>query len=65
MKIKHLLSLFIFAFLITLVGGLFKLMHWPGASVLLIIGTFIKVLSGVILIIKLLTNNKFKAFLNW
>jgi len=65
MKIKHLLSLFIFAFLITIVGALFKLMHWPGASTLLIIGTFIKVISGVILIIKLLTNNKFKEFLNW
>jgi len=65
MKIKHLLSLFIFAFLITIVGALFKLMHWPGASILLIIGTFIKVISGVILIIKLLTNNKFKEFLNW
>ncbi|MBP6557716.1 MAG: hypothetical protein KAX93_00420 [Flavobacterium sp.] len=29
---------FILSFIVTIIGALFKIMHWPGASMLLIIG---------------------------
>jgi hypothetical protein len=29
---------FILSFVLTIVGALFKIMHWPGATILLIIG---------------------------
>ena len=65
MKIKHILALFIFGFLLTIIGALFKIMHWPNASDLLISGTLVKVLCGILLITKLLKSDKFKDFLNW
>lgn len=65
MKVKYIILLFIFGVLISVIGALFKLMHWPGASKTLLIGTLIRVFSGIIFIIKLITNNKFKGFLNW
>lgn len=64
-KIKHILSLFIFGLLLSLTGGLFKIMHWQGAHIVLIAGTITKLIAGIVLIYKILTNTKFKGFLNW
>ncbi len=64
-KIKHILSLFIFGLLLNLTGGLFKIMHWQGAHIVLIAGTITKLIAGIVLIYKILTNTKFKGFLNW
>lgn len=65
MKIKHLLIFIIFGFIFTVIGGLFKIQHWPYASEILTIGTLLKVIFGILLIWKILTTDKFKAFLNW
>lgn len=65
MKIKHILVLFILGFILTVIGALFKVMHWPNASMLLIFGALTKVFSGILLIIKLIQTDKFKDFLNW
>ena len=35
---KVALVLFLLGMIITIIGALFKLMHWPGANFLLIIG---------------------------
>lgn len=35
---KIVITSFIFSFILTIVGALFKIMHWPGASMLLLIG---------------------------
>lgn len=56
MKIKHILVLFIFGFIVTVIGALFKLESWPYASELLIIGLPLKALALLLLIIKLLRN---------
>ena len=65
MKIKHLLVLIILGFILTILGTLFKIMHWSYANSLYIIGTVVKVIFGIALIWKILTTNKFKDFLNW
>ena len=35
---KIVITSFFLLFIITIIGALFKIMHWPGASMLLIIG---------------------------
>ncbi len=65
MKIKHLLAFIILGFIFSIIGTLFKIQHWQYASEILITGTLIKVLFGILLIWKILTTDKFKEFLNW
>ena len=64
MKIKYLITLFIFALLISLVGSLFKILHWNFGNEMLLIGVVIKMIIGVVCIFKILTTKKFKEFLN-
>lgn len=65
MKTKHALIVFILGFIISLIGALFKIMHWPLANILLVLATFLEVVVGVLFLIKLLTHPKAKDFLNW
>ncbi len=64
MKVKHIIALFVLGFLFTLIGALFKIMHWQFAPELLIAGTVIKVVAGVLAIWKVLSSKRFKEFLN-
>jgi len=64
MKVKHIIALFILGFLFTIVGALFKIMHWQFAPEVLIAGTITKVIAGLLAIWKLLSSNRFKEFLN-
>lgn len=64
MKNWHIAITFLIGALVVVVGALFKLMHWPGASITLTIGLSIQVLSGVLLVIKLFTQRKNNDFLN-
>lgn len=50
--------LFILGLIITILGSLFKIMHWPGASITLIIGMLFEMAAGIVLIIALLKNQK-------
>jgi hypothetical protein len=63
MKNKHLLILFFVAMILVIVGALFKIMHWTGASVLLTVGMLGEVGVILLLILKLLKDNK-SEFLN-
>ena len=65
MKLKYILAILILGFLFDIVGALFKIQHWPYGSELLTIGTLIKLVSGILLISKLLFTKKGKEFLNW
>ncbi|MCW4468804.1 hypothetical protein OGH69_07515 [Flavobacterium sp. MFBS3-15] len=38
--------------MITIAGALFKIMHWPGASLMLIVGMGLKALGILLLLIK-------------
>ncbi|HEX8269559.1 MAG TPA: gliding motility protein GldL [Flavobacterium sp.] len=65
MKVKHGVIFLVLGYILTFVGALFKLMHWPYASPMLIIATFFEVVGSIILLYKLLTYPKVKEFLNW
>jgi hypothetical protein len=65
MKTKYALIILIVGFIVSFIGALFKLMHWPYASVLLIASTFLQVVGTIILLYKLVTHPKIKEFLNW
>jgi hypothetical protein len=56
MQKKYLLPLIVFliGMIITIIGSLFKIMHWPGASIMLIIGMLSEATALIILIITIL-----------
>lgn len=51
------LIFFLIGFAISLIGALFKIMHWPGANNMLITGTFLEAISIFILILLLIKKN--------
>lgn len=64
MKYKYIIIIFVIGMIATIIGALFKLMHWPNASTLLTFGLLSEALSGILLIIKLITNKDNTHFLN-
>ncbi|MFY8067811.1 MAG: hypothetical protein RSE15_01855 [Flavobacterium sp.] len=55
---KLTLVLFLLGMIITIIGALFKLMHWPGANFLLIIGMLTEAIAIITLIVVILKNTK-------
>ena len=64
MKYWHILVIFIMATAITIVGALFKIMHWPGASLMLMIGMGGQFISLVLLAAKVVSERKNNGPLN-
>lgn len=58
MKYWHILVIFIMATAVTIVGALFKIMHWPGASLMLMIGMGGQFISLVLLAAKVVSERK-------
>jgi len=52
------LVLFLLGMVITIIGALFKLMHWPGANFMLIIGMLTEAIAIFTLIVVILKNTK-------
>lgn len=52
------LILFLLGMVVTIIGALFKLQHWPGASIMLTIGMLTEAIAIITLIIVLLKNTK-------
>ena len=48
------LVFFLLGMIISIVGALFKLMHWPGANIMLIIGMLSEAIAVLTLIITIL-----------
>jgi hypothetical protein len=57
-KYKLPLVLFLISMVLNIVGALFKIQHWPGASFMLVIGILSQALAIVLLILALLKNTK-------
>jgi hypothetical protein len=57
-KYKIPLVLFLLGMVITIIGALFKIMHWPGASIMLVVGMLTEAFSIIALIIMILKNSK-------
>ncbi len=49
--------------MITIAGALFKIMHWPGASLMLIVGMGLKALGILLLLIKVVMARKSNSLL--
>ncbi|MHA3787129.1 GldL-related protein [Flavobacterium hauense] len=64
MKYWHILVIFIMATAVTIVGALFKVMHWPGASLMLMIGMGGQFISLVLLAAKVISERKNNSLLN-
>ena len=52
------LVLFLSGMAITIIGALFKLMHWPGANIMLTVGMLTEAIAINTLIVILLKNTK-------
>ena len=63
-KIKYVIIIFLIGWIISIVGNLYKIQSWEGGALMLTIGTGIKVLSGILGIIKLITIKEARSFLN-
>ncbi len=57
-KYKIPLVLFLLGMVITIVGALFKIMHWPVASIMLVIGMLTEAVSIITLIAIILKKDK-------
>jgi|GEM_PF-664278 len=47
---KGLLALMIFGMVAVIIGALFKLMHWPGATVTLVFGMILEAIALALLV---------------
>lgn len=50
---RQILIIFLVGAVLTIVGALFKIMHWPAASFLLIIGMTFEAAAGALLVYKI------------
>jgi hypothetical protein len=50
------LILFLIGMILTIVGSLFKIMHWPGASIMLSVGMLTEAAAIIVLIVLLVKN---------
>lgn len=64
MKNWHILTAFLFGVMITIIGALFKIMHWEGAAMMLIVGMGLKALAILLLIVKVVQMRKTNELLN-
>lgn len=64
MKVKHIIVIFLLGVVFMAIGGAFKFMHWPGASVMILISSCLHVGAGIFAIWKVLSMEKFREFLN-
>jgi len=64
MKVKHIIILFLLAYIFESLGFHFKIMHLLGASTLLYISGTLKVIAAVLGIWKVMTMKKYKELLN-
>lgn len=64
MKNRHILIIFIMAMIVVIIGAVFKVMHWPGAGSMLVLGMLGQAFALLLLIIKVLRDRNKNHFLN-
>ncbi len=64
MKTKHILGALIFGMVLIITGALFKILHLPGAAILLMIGMALEIVAALLFIVKLIKTKDFSNFLN-
>jgi len=63
-RYKHVIAILVLGFVIGFIGAWAKILHFSWANYVLTLSMIVKVFAGIILIIKLLTDNTYKNFLN-
>ncbi|UMY64441.1 MULTISPECIES: hypothetical protein [unclassified Flavobacterium] len=64
MKIKHALFLIAAGFGLDFVGAFWKIMHGPFANILLMAALVLKITGLIALLVKLVSNTRFRDFMN-
>lgn len=64
MKAKYAVVVIVLGLCTDFIGGLFKIMHWAGADLLLLTGMTLKVVGVLTFLVKLLTYPRLRDFLN-
>lgn len=64
MKTRTALLLLLIGYTLITSGGLFKIMHWPGANMQLLIGATIQVLALLALTIEVIRHPSLRALLD-
>ena len=64
MKYKHLIAVYLLGTVIGITGAMFKIIHWPYATLLPGLSAAIQVAIGAVGIVKVLRDNDAKSFLN-
>jgi len=64
MKNMQILILFLIGAVLTIAGVLLKIMHWPLASLALIVGMTFEAVAGILFVWKSLRNKKDDTFLD-
>lgn len=59
-RIRYILSLFIFGALLVVAGALMKLMHWPYGTTSITAGLIVQGVAGIMVIIRLLAERNKK-----
>ncbi|HVU57972.1 MAG TPA: hypothetical protein VHD83_23085 [Puia sp.] len=65
MKVNYLLALFLIGYGIDMIAAFQKILHMAGSDFLFLVALICKLLAVLLLIVKLLTTQKGKDFLNW
>jgi hypothetical protein len=65
MKTKHAFIIFSIGYLLTYLGALLKILHWPGANAILVFATLLEIGGGLLLVSKLVSHPKLREFFNW
>ena len=64
MKTKYIFLFYIFGSILGLIGALFKIQHWPGASILLTFDTILNVSFWLLILWKTFTHPLLQDFMN-
>ena len=64
MKTRTALLLLLIGHTLITSGGLFKIMHWPGANMQLLIGATIQVLALLALVVQVMRHASLRALLD-
>ncbi len=64
MKTRTALLLLLIGYTLITSGGLFKIMHWPGANMQLLIGATIQVLALLALVVQVMRHASLRALLD-
>jgi hypothetical protein len=65
MKTRYTIMLIILGIALEILGALVKILHLPGADLILSIGGIIEILGWLLFLVKVVRNPKLKEVLDW